>query len=168
MRGFERAGGLLASRIRKAGEGRGFAVSRLLTHWSEVAGADLASVTRPVRISYGRGGLGATLTVLTTGAQAPIVQAELPKLKDRVNACYGYAAISKIALTQTAPEGFSDGRANFDHQPAKAVAECPPDKTHAPVADGVGDPDLRQALENMGTKIHTRQKAQGTNKGKPK
>ncbi|MCU0856622.1 MAG: DUF721 domain-containing protein [Rhodobacteraceae bacterium] len=54
-RGPERAGALLASRIRAAGESRGFAVSRLLTHWAEIAGEDVARVTEPVEVSYGKG-----------------------------------------------------------------------------------------------------------------
>jgi hypothetical protein len=158
-RGFERAGGLLASRIRQAGEGRGFAVSRLLTHWAEVAGEEMASVTRPVRISYGRNGFGATLTLLTTGAQAPLVQAELGKLKDRVNACYGYAAISRITLTQTAPEGFAEGRADFDHAARKIQPAAPePGQAEIAAAAGVADDDLRAALENMGAAVHARQK----------
>ena len=48
--GFKRTYGLLESRIRKAGEARGFAVSRLLTHWDEVAGADIAAMARPVLV----------------------------------------------------------------------------------------------------------------------
>ena len=50
MRGFEAASGLLKDRIRSAGESRGFAVTRLLTHWPEVVGEDLARVTRPVKV----------------------------------------------------------------------------------------------------------------------
>ena len=73
MRGFERASGLLSTRIREVGEKRGFAVSRLLTHWAEIVGADVAAVARPVNVSYGRS-IGATLTVLTTGAQAPMLE----------------------------------------------------------------------------------------------
>ena len=73
MRGFERTGGLLQTRIRKAGEKRGFAVSRVLTHWPEIVGEDIARVARPVNVSYGKGGFGATLTLLTTGAQAPVL-----------------------------------------------------------------------------------------------
>ncbi|MGR3522662.1 MAG: DciA family protein, partial [Paracoccus sp. (in: a-proteobacteria)] len=64
-RGFEAASSLLAERVQKAAEGRGFAVSRLLTHWPEIAGDKLAGLTRPVRISHGRGSFGATLTLLT-------------------------------------------------------------------------------------------------------
>ena len=88
-RGFERTSGLLQKQIRKAGEKRGFAVSRLLTHWAEIVGEDTAKVAKPIKVSYGQGGFGATMTILTTGAQAPMLQADLPRIQDRVNACYG-------------------------------------------------------------------------------
>lgn len=156
MRGFEKADGLLASRIRKASEGRGFAVTRLLTHWTEVAGEDLSKMTRPIRISYGRGGIGATLTLLVKGAMAPMIQAELPKLKDRVNAVYGYAAVSRIQLTQTAPTGFSEGQADFDHSPKAVRAQELPaqavEKAKAAASD-VKDTELRLALSRMGAHI---------------
>jgi len=158
-RGFERTSGLLQGRIRQAGEGRGFAVTRLLTHWAEVAGADIAAATRPVNISYGRGGLGATLTLLTTGAQAPMVEMASEKLKERVNACYGYAAISRIRITQTAPQGFADGKFSFDHAPATAAAPAPDPRLQAEaqaVAKGVSDDTLRAALEALGTNVLTR------------
>ncbi|MGB3278029.1 MAG: DUF721 domain-containing protein, partial [Pseudorhodobacter sp.] len=113
MRGFEAASGLLKERIRTAGEARGFAVTRLLTAWAEIVGADVAAITRPVKVGYGKGGLGATLTLLTTSANGPMVQMQLPAIKEKVNACYGYAAISRITITQTAPSGFAEGQAEF-------------------------------------------------------
>jgi hypothetical protein len=158
-RGFEAASKLVSDRIRTAGEARGFAVARLLTHWAEVAGEDLARVTRPVKIGYARDGFGATLTLLTTSAQAPIVQMQLPKLRERVNACYGYNAISRISLTQTAPTGFADGQAQFT--PAAKPAATP-DPTIAAaaaiVAEGVRDEGLRSALEQITRNFLTRQK----------
>jgi hypothetical protein len=158
MRGFEAASGLLADRIRKAGEKRGFAVSRLLTHWAEVAGEDLARITRPVKVGYGREGFGATLTLLTSSAQAPMVQMQLPALRDRVNACYGYAAIARITLTQTAPVGFAEGQASFAPAP-KAVPPRPvaPDPAlaarAAETASGVSDEGLRAALAQLAQNI---------------
>ncbi|MDZ4134297.1 MAG: DUF721 domain-containing protein, partial [Paracoccaceae bacterium] len=113
MRGFEPAAGLVKDRIRSAGEKRGFAVTRLLTAWAEIVGTDLATMTRPVKIGYGKGGMGATLTLLTASTQAPMVQMQLPAIREKVNACYGYAAISRISLTQTAPMGFAEGQASF-------------------------------------------------------
>ena len=37
-RGFMQTGGLLKTRIRSASESRGFAETRLLTHWEDIAG----------------------------------------------------------------------------------------------------------------------------------
>ena len=95
-RGFSRASTLLQSRVRRASEGRGFAQTRLLTHWAEIAGQDIADNTVPVNISYGRGGMGATLTLLTTGAMAPMVEMQKEQIRERVNGVYGYNAISRI------------------------------------------------------------------------
>ena len=122
-RGFEAAASLLAPRVQRVAEGRGFAVTRLLTNWTEVAGDDIAAVTRPVKVGYGRGGFGATLTLLTTGPMAPMVEMRLPQLRERVNACYGYNAIQRIMLTQTAPDGFAEGQAVFDHAAVPAVPQ---------------------------------------------
>lgn len=159
MRGFEPAAGLVSDRIRAAGEKRGFAVARLLTHWPEVAGEDLARVTRPVKVGYSREGFGATLTLLTTSAQAPMVQMLLPKLRERVNACYGYAAISRISLTQTAPQGFAEGQVEFTQAP-KAAAPIDPEvaRRAAETASDVQDDGLRTALQSLAQNYFTRTK----------
>lgn len=125
MRGFEPAARLVAAPVQSASEGRGFAVTRLLTHWPEVAGEQLATMTRPIKISHSRGGFGATLTLLTLGSVAPMVEMQLPQLKERVNACYGYNAVQRILVTQTAPEGFAEGQASFLTRPAAAPAPSP-------------------------------------------
>ena len=161
MRGFEAASGLLQSRIRQVGEARGFAVTRLLTGWAEIAGEATAGITRPVKIGYGREGMGATLTLLVAPAHAPMVQMDLPRLKDRVNAAYGYAAIARISLTQTAATGFAEGQAEFTPAPkAKPRAPDPALLAEAAkVAAPIHDDALRAALEVLAQNILTRQKA---------
>lgn len=158
-RGFSRASSLLQTRIRRASEGRGFAESRVLTHWAEIVGEDIASVARPVNVSFAKGGMGATLTVLTTGAQAPMLEMQKDKICERVNACYGYRAISRVRITQTAPTGFSEGRVNFDHaKPAPKVAS-PEIKAEAQdLARDVASEDLRLALQSLGTHVLNKQK----------
>ena len=52
--GFARAEKLLTGQIRKASESRGFAESRVLTHWAEIVGTELAAATRPIEVKYGR------------------------------------------------------------------------------------------------------------------
>ncbi|WP_294927341.1 DUF721 domain-containing protein [uncultured Paracoccus sp.] len=151
MRGFEPAAVLAAKPIRAASESRGFAVARLLTHWAEVVGPDLARRTRPVRIAHGRG-FGATLTLLVEGAHAPLIEMELPRIRDKVNACYGFNAIARITLTQTAPTGFAEGQARFDGAPPKPRAPAPSPGQLADaerIAQGFDDPALAQAMRQF-------------------
>ena len=155
--GFKRTYGLLETRIRKAGEARGFAVSRLLTHWDEVAGADIAAMARPVEVKYGRSGnMGATLVLLTTGAHAPVLEMEKERLRAKVNSVYGYNAIAKVRITQTAPTGFSEGQVAFQRKPRPKPAEAPDPQTQARARDaatGIQDGGLRDALERLGQNI---------------
>ena len=157
-RGFERASALAAGRIRAASETRGFAVSRLLTHWAEVVGPDIARIARPVEVKYGRS-FGATLTLLTTGAEAPMLEMQKDTIRDRVNACYGYAAIQKVRITQTAATGFAEGRAVFDPAPktTPVVESVRPEAVEA--AKSVGSDALREALERLGTNVLSHSKS---------
>jgi len=160
-RGFKRTAKLLQDRIRRASETRGFAQSRLLTHWPEIVGEDVAAIARPVDVKYGREGFGATLTVLTTGAQAPMLEMQKEQLREKVNGVYGYNAISRIRITQTAPIGFSEGQASFDHRPKTQVPAAPDPavtKTASELAAPVGDTGLRDALEALGQNVLSKTK----------
>ena len=162
-RGFVQTGGILQRRIRKAGEKRGFAETRLLTRWAELVGEEIAAVSRPVRVGYGKQGFGATLTVLTNGANAPLLQAQLPAIIDRVNACYGYRAISHIRLTQTSAQGLATpapGAPGPDEAAPRAAAArqgAAPRRgeVERAVCD-VASPDLRAALAALGQNILSR------------
>lgn len=154
-RGFASAASLVQARVNKAGETRGFAVTRLLTHWPEVVGADLARICEPVKVGYARkGGFGATLTLLVRGPAGPIVQAQSEVIRARVNACYGYNAISRIRMTQSAAApGFAEAQAGFAAKP-----KSPPKPTPevAAATQDIADPALRDALAGLGARIHTK------------
>jgi len=160
-KGFARTSELLTRRIRAASESRGFAQSRLLTQWAETAGEAIASIARPVEVSYARGGFGATLTLLTTGAHAPVLEMEKEKLRAKVNAVYGYNAIARIRITQTAPTGFAEGQVAFTPKqaPKRPVAPTPPATARATeTAASVGDDQLRAALTRLGAHIFDKSK----------
>ncbi len=159
-RGFKRTATLLNDQIRHAGESRGFAVARLLTHWAEIVGQDMAAIARPVNVGYGKGGMGATLTVLTTGPQAPMLEMQKEQLRGKVNAVYGYNAISRVRITQTAPIGFAEGQASFDHKPKVPKPKIEPEIAAEAdrAAQDVHDGDLRAALERLGRNVLTKQK----------
>jgi hypothetical protein len=159
MRGFEPAFGLMKDPVRTAGESRGFAIARLLTHWPEVVGEDLAKCTRPVKVGYGREGFGGTLTLLTTGPMAPMIEMQKEVIRTKVNAVYGYNAISRVLLTQTAPIGFAEGQAEFTPAPKQPRAADPAIKAEATqTVAPIHDPGLRAALEALAENILNRRK----------
>ena len=154
-KGFKRTDSLLSGQIRHASESRGFAQSRVLTQWAEIAGTDTAAIAQPVEISYGRGGMGATLTLLTTGSNAPMLEMQKEQLRARVNAVYGYNAIARVRITQTAATGFSEGKPAFAHQKPTAKATPNPAlrQKAAEAAMPVSDDGLRDALARLGENI---------------
>jgi len=156
MRGFEPAAQLVAARVKNVGESRGFAVARLLTHWAEVVGPEIAAHSRPVRISHGKG-FGATLTLLVAGARAPLVQMQLEQIRDKVNACYGFNAVARIVLTQTAPTGFAEGQAEFTPAPRRAATPDPARIAQAEgIAEGFDNPALSAAMRQLALNILSR------------
>ena len=158
-RGFSRAATLMQSSIRKASEERGFAVTRLLTHWAEVVGQGTAQIATPVNVSYSKGGMGATLTLLTTGAQAPMLEMQKEQIREKVNACYGYRAISRVRITQTAPTGFAEGRVAFAHAPKVQKSPDPAVTSAAKtLSEDIQSNDLRQALTALGANVLSKQK----------
>lgn len=160
-KGFKRTGSVLSAQICRTSETRGFAVSKVLTHWIEIAGEDIAAIARPVEITYGHKGLGATLTVLTTGAQAPMLEMQKEGLRARVNAVYGYNAISRLRITQTAATGFAEGQADFSYASRKTQKPAPSAETCRAAQDAarpIANDDLRLALEQLGRNVLTKTK----------
>ena len=167
--GFKRIAARVSGDIRRVGESRGFAVSRLLTHWSEIVGQEVAAVARPVRVSYGKAGpLGATLTILTTGPRAPMLEMQREPLRCKINAVYGYNAIARIRITQTAPTGFGDGQILFDTRRKPVQPEIRPgiEAEAVRVARGGQDAGLRAALEHLGRNVLCRETANRQNRSR--
>ena len=160
---FRTTADLLRARIREAGEARGFAATRVLTHWAEIVGEDTARLARPKDIRFGkpRGGTargrakpvpeGATLILEVAGPAALRLEMEKERIRERVNAAYGYAAIATIKLVQMGPLGFSASAATL-----KAPACSPGPEVQAraaPLADGIGDTELRLALAALAANV---------------
>jgi len=157
---FTRAAALVEPRIRAASEQRGFAVSRVLTHWAEVVGPEWAAICRPVGITYGKGSMGATLTLLTTGAQAPMLDMARERIRDRVNAAYGHRAVNHVRITQTAALGFAEPAATFAPAARTPAATQDPTPAMQTAADaltsGVRDTELRLALAALAANVLSR------------
>jgi hypothetical protein len=156
-RGFVAAGACARTTLAEAAAGRGFAEPQVLTRWAEIVGNHLAGLCRPVKVTYARDrSLGATLIVHAEGARAPEVEHLAPRILERVNQFYGYRAIARIRLTQTAPAaGFAEPRAAYAPAAAPGPAE---ERAAAELARGIEDAALRAALIRMGTHVLARRR----------
>lgn len=152
----------MQTQIREAGETRGFSHARILTHWAEIVGDDMAALCRPVNVSYAKGGMGATLSVLTTGAHAPMLDMQKETLRTKVNAIYGYNAIARVRITQTAPVGFAEGQAEFTPapKPAPPAVSAHIETVAKETAAEVNDENLRRALEGLARNVLSKHERQ--------
>ncbi|MGE0747827.1 MAG: DUF721 domain-containing protein [Rhodospirillales bacterium] len=130
---------------------RGFAQGELITRWTEIAGAEIAAAAVPQRIAARRDEAGGTLHLRCAGAFAPTLQHLAPVLIERINAFFGYAAVTRIAIAhgRVAPP------AGLRRRPAPAVAP----ETEAALAEKVAaidDPGLREALMALGRAVAAR------------
>ena len=88
----------------------GFPAAAILTEWSMIAGPELAAFTAPERLKWPRkdqgqndpdtAQKGATLILRVSGARALEVDHMRPRIIERINASFGYRAVSDIRLIQ--------------------------------------------------------------------
>ncbi len=164
-RGFEPVSSFTQDCLRTIAQKRGFAVTRLLTDWPAIVGPDIASKTEPEKINCARGEMGATLTLLTSGAHGPILQMQVPKIIDRVNDCFGFNAVAKIKFVQTT-------RRQRRSRNAESIQQAPAvsfeDENNANLAAvGIENDELRGALESLGRRIFARHRQRRARESTP-
>jgi hypothetical protein len=107
--------------------------------------------------------MGATLSILTTGAHAPMIEMQKEAIRTKVNAVYGYNAIARVRITQTAPIGFSEGQVEFQAKPKSNPTLSPAVQQQAhETARTVTDQNLRRALEELGRNVLTKKQTKNT------
>lgn len=171
-KGGARAIGLYVDKaLDRAAQGRGFATTALLTDWRAIAGSDLASYTMPDRIIWprrrddwrgaeddgaparGHKGVGATLVLRIEGPRAIEVQHRASQILERINAYFGYRAVTEMRFLQ-APIGRVARPKRAQKPPLPAYA--------LPKSAGILDEGLARALSRLGAC------ALGRNANKPK
>ena len=87
---------------------KGFALAQLLSDWESIVGPSLAATAAPIRLVKARDDQdGAVLEIRAEGAAALELQHSEPRVIERINAHFGYAAIRRLKLRQ-GPVGISD------------------------------------------------------------
>lgn len=128
---------------------QGFAAMRIVTHWEDIAGPEVAAHAEPMRINWPREPQSpdaepATLVLRVEGPAAIEIQHLAPVIIERVNRFFGWPAIGRIALRQ-AP--LARRRKTPRPKPDPAAAE----RIAATLT--VKDDGLRAALGRLGAQI---------------
>ena len=129
---------------------QGFAARELVTRWAEIAGAEIAAHSEPIKIQWPRPAEGeerepGTLVLRVDGPAAIEIQHQVGVICERVNRFLGWRAIARIGLRQ-AP--LRRGTAKRRRAPDTAAAA----RVAATLSD-VEDEELRQALSRLGAAV---------------
>ena len=135
---------------------RGFTHSRLVTEWPAIAG-NAAAWSEPANITFPKGkSQDGTLVVNIRSGRGPEMQMMLPGIIERCNAVFGYAAIGRITLTQTAMEA----PARPSAPPPASAADDEQDDPGLP-EDVPASPELRETLASLGRSVRRRRSGGG-------
>jgi hypothetical protein len=131
----------------------GIGAAQLLTEWPAIVGAQLAGACWPVKLTFPRGERReGTLRLRVAAALAPEIQHREPILLERINGYFGYRAVARLAIVQ-GPPPLPDVPAPPVLRPLAASER----RTLDARLDDVTDPELRAALDRLGTAIIGRQ-----------
>ena len=125
---------------------RGFAISRLISHWHDIVG-DTAAWCRPTDIHFPRGSRNnGTLKLQIASGRGPQAQAMSAQIIDQVNAAFGYQAVGRITLVQNLPPSTPK---TPPKKPA-TISDAPDIWTLDEKLRHIKSPELRAALRRLG------------------
>ena len=130
---------------------QGFAARELVTRWAEIAGAEIAAHSEPLKMQWPRPVEGqpqepATLVLRVEGPMALEIQHSADVILERVNRFFGWSAVGRLALRQ----------APLSRRKPPPPPRAPDPKAVAKVAEtlaSVEDEELRAALARLGALI---------------
>jgi hypothetical protein len=129
---------------------QGFASAELVTRWSEIAGAEVAALSEPLKIQWRRPADGevpepGTLILRVEGPAAIEIQHLANLICERVNQFLGWRAVGRLALRQAPLRRGSRKKVRTADPVATArIAESLTD---------IGDAGLKDALARLGASI---------------
>lgn len=148
------AGRSLAPLIKKLDAQFGRGAGALEPRWREIVGERLARVTRPQKLTKGRGGAGGTLELRVAGPAALLVQHQSEDILQRVNLFLGAGSVEKLRIAQGPVKPLPEGGAK-PRPRGQAVLPPLPASVEADLAAAVEDaPDgLKAALRKLGRAV---------------
>lgn len=128
-------------------------LGRLVTHWQDIVGADLADRAQPVKIRYrkvpGSKKAEASLDIAASTAEATLLHYRKELILERINQIFGERLVTALRFVPMAANEAPQARAR---RPQKAVT--PKDREDlANLLAQIDDPGLKERLETLGISI---------------
>ena len=151
---------------------RGFILSRLISEWPQIMG-DMATWCQPAELKFAAGDTAnGTLKLAIASGRGPEASQQTAIIINRVNAAFGYAAVSRISFSQTLHGGVpseatpgGQSLENFGQETTLAGPQQNQDKTRNEriwtldeKLQTVKSPEVRAALRRFGTPIDAPEK----------
>jgi hypothetical protein len=146
------AGKSLAPLIRQLDDRFGKGAGALESRWREIVGDRLAAVTRPQKLTKGRGGAPGVLELRVAGPAALLVQHQSAEILSRVNLFLGSGAVDRLRIAQGPVKPLAQAA-----KPTSRPRPAPlPASVEREIETGVeGAPEgLRAALTKLGRAVH--------------
>ncbi|UZK65130.1 DUF721 domain-containing protein [Sphingomonas sp. M1-B02] len=132
----------------------GFVQHAVVSRWAEIVGERYARVSTPESIRFPQGQRAeGVLSLLVSGAHAPMMQHIAPEIIERVNRFFGYQAVARLSIR---------------HGDVKRIEKRAPAPELKPLSAAMGDslrgivdPELKQVLEALAAGV-------ANNEAKPK
>lgn len=144
--------GLIKELDGRFGQGSGALESR----WVEIVGEQLARVSRPQKLTKGRGGSGGVLELRVPGPAALLVQHQAAEILQRVNLFLGEGAVERLRIAQGPIKPLAAAA-----KPAPRPSRPPPlsaaDEAALRAEVAAAPPGLKDALEALGRAVRSRE-----------
>lgn len=132
------------------------ALGRIVTHWEDIIGAEMAEIAQPLKIHYRKASKNgkkskqgeATLDIAASSADSMLLSMQKGVILERINQVFGNSWITDLRFVHVTPD-----------KPAKAPKRVRPplseeDKKYiAESLEEIEDPDIKKRLESFGAAI---------------
>ncbi|HAU28863.1 MAG TPA: DUF721 domain-containing protein [Rhodospirillaceae bacterium] len=147
LRGIGLEAGKMARKILGS---HGAGLADLISDWENVVGPELAEHTLPLKLSFPpQKRDGGTLDIRTPSAFAAQLQHMTPQVISRINTHFGYAAVSRIRITQGNP---SREHLKKQEPPKKPLTSGQKEDIANRISE-IPDENLRKTLQALGEAI---------------
>lgn len=125
---------------------RGFMEGKIITHWSQVVGDQMAQMALPEKITFPKGKrIEGTLHLHVTSSGALLLHYAQDLLLEQINTFFGYKALSKLRMIH----GFSPSREISLKTTPPSLSQTEKDWLKEQTSSVI-DEDLQACLESLG------------------